>query len=230
MLILFDIDATLLVTARSGILAMEEAGQSLYGSSFGFRNVSFAGRLDPLIVADLFAANGVENTPENRGRFKREYLKRLPTQLDRPDATRALPGVHRLLAELRGREGLVLGVLTGNYEEAGLLKLQRAGIDATLFRVRVWGCECSERSPSRRDLPPLGLARYERAVGRRPARTVIVGDTPHDVDCALAHGCECLGVATGLHSEEDLRSAGATRVVRDLSDTPEIVRFLLQEP
>jgi phosphoglycolate phosphatase-like HAD superfamily hydrolase len=55
---------------------------------------------------------------------------------------------------------------------------------------------------------------------------VIVGDTPHDVDCALTHGCRALGVATGGHAADELRAAGAHHVTPDLADTTSLLAWL----
>jgi phosphoglycolate phosphatase len=54
----------------------------------------------------------------------------------------------------------------------------------------------------------------------------VIGDTPHDVQCALAHGCRCLGVATGRSSVRELLAAGASRAVEDLSDTQGVLTWL----
>ena len=56
MLILFDVDATLITTSRTGIQAMGLAGRAAFGDSFDEHRVEYAGRLDPLIIADLLTA------------------------------------------------------------------------------------------------------------------------------------------------------------------------------
>jgi phosphoglycolate phosphatase len=56
----------------------------------------------------------------------------------------------------------------------------------------------------------------------------VIGDTPHDVACAKAHGCRALAVATGYTSAADLSSAGADRVIADLSDTDGVLEWILQ--
>jgi phosphoglycolate phosphatase-like HAD superfamily hydrolase len=56
---------------------------------------------------------------------------------------------------------------------------------------------------------------------------LIIGDTPYDVDCAAANGCRCLAVATGWSSAEELATAGADRVVSDLTGTSSIVDWVL---
>jgi phosphoglycolate phosphatase len=40
----------------------------------------------------------------------------------------------------------------------------------------------------------------------------VIGDTPHDIDCAKAIGARAIAVATGVYSAADLRAHGAWRV------------------
>ncbi len=229
MLVLFDIDATLLVTKRSGLLAMRDAGVELHGPHFGTHDVDFAGRLDPLIVRDLLRANGADATPLAIRALRARYREHLVRRLGVPGVARALPGVHALLAALGERSDATMGLLTGNFPETGRLKLEASGIDPGQFRVCAWGDESPHHPPDREHLPPLAVSRFEAMRGRRPRHVVIVGDTPHDVRCARANGCRCLGVATGLHDAGAL--AGADLVLGDLSDTERVVAFLTaQEP
>lgn len=229
MLVLFDIDATLLVTKRSGLLAMRDAGVELHGPHFGTHDVDFAGRLDPLIVRDLLRANGADATPLAIRALRARYREHLVRRLGVPGVARALPGVHALLAALGERSDVTMGLLTGNFPETGRLKLEASGIDPGQFKVCAWGDESPHDPPDREHLPPLAVSRFEAMRGRRPRHVVIVGDTPHDVRCARANGCRCLGVATGLHDAGAL--AGADLVLGDLSDTERVVAFLTaQEP
>jgi len=59
-----------------------------------------------------------------------------------------------------------------------------------------------------------------------PADAIVIGDTPLDVGCAAHAGARSLAVATGSHSVEELRAAGADAVLKDLSDTEEVVRLV----
>ena len=64
-----------------------------------------------------------------------------------------------------------------------------------------------------------------RAAARRspPRDAVVIGDTPLDVGCAAHVGARSLAVATGSHSVEELRAAGADVVLQDLSDTDAVL-------
>ncbi len=228
MLILFDIDATLLTTGGAGIDAMGRAGRALYGDNFDERSVEFAGRLDPLIIADLLLAHDVEPTPEAIQRFRDAYAGHLRELLAQTGVARPCPGVLELLDTLSRVEGLTLGLLTGNFPETGAIKLRAGGIDPARFALAAWGCDSPHLPPARDHLPPVAITRYRDLHKREilAGDVTIIGDTPHDVACARAHGCRVLAVATGMFDQATLRDAGADLVVESLLDTPAIAAWL----
>jgi phosphoglycolate phosphatase-like HAD superfamily hydrolase len=226
MLLLFDIDGTMIRTTGAGIRAMLRAGRELFGPHFNADGVEFGGRLDPLIIHEMLAASGIDPRPEHARAIRAAYRRHLPACLDEAPVKTALPGVLDLLAALRASDAATLGLLTGNFAETGAIKLRACGIDPDWFAVQVWGDESPHDPPRRDHLPPLGLARYRDRRGRDPAHTVVIGDTPHDVACALAHGCRALGVGTGQFTPESLLAAGADRAVPDLADTADILAWL----
>src|SRR5579862_7389609 len=128
MLIFFDIDATLITTGGVGIKAMVQAGRELFGPGFTADGISFAGRLDPLIMADMLARSGCRVSTANLKAFRAAYTRHLPTFLA-AGSGRSLPGVTPLVSRLVATEGVVLGLLTGNFAETGLMKLTACGID-----------------------------------------------------------------------------------------------------
>lgn len=56
-------------------------------------------------------------------------------------------------------------------------------------------------------------------------RVIVIGDTPKDIDAAVAIGAECLGVATGHYSVEELSAHGCHRAVANL-EAPEAQQLL----
>lgn len=230
MLILMDIDATMIKTQRAGLRAMVEAGREVVGESFSADGVDVAGRLDPLILAEMIRRAGADPTAELMRVMRERYAASLQRVLV-PGMGTVLPGVPELLSALssRSRAGtLTLGLLTGNFEETGCHKLRVCGIDPEQFVIRVWGDESPHDPPAREHLPGVALERYRHRHGRAvaPERVTIVGDTPHDVSCAKAHGCRSLGVATGQFSVAELRRAGADEAVETLADTAGVLQWL----
>lgn len=247
-LILFDVDATLITTSRAGIRALEMAGRELLGGGFTVEGTDFAGRLDPLIIADLLRANSHLGAPpgaDAAAALRDGYARCLERVLADP-ATRCgpLPGVVELLSALRARAaaGVTLGLLTGNFPETGRRKLRACGLDPDAFHLHVWADDArgsAHAPPSRDELAHVALARWARSLSlpgpwadppSLARRAVVVGDTPHDVSCARAAGCRCLAVATGVYSEEALGRAGAHWVVPTLADTGRVLEMLLSDP
>lgn len=228
MLILFDVDATLITTSRTGIKAMGLAGKSLFGPDFDERRVDYAGRLDPLIIADLLAAHDQPSDSAGINHFRAQYRVHLKSLLEDTQLAHPCPGVPRLLAALAGHSHTTLGLLTGNFPETGAIKIAAAGIELDQFAIQVWGCDSPHCPPARNHLPEVAFARYEAHTGcpLDPSLVTVIGDTPHDVACARAHGCRSLAVATGPFDEDALIRAGADRVEKTLEKTDELVEWL----
>ncbi len=231
MLILFDIDGTLLRSEGAGMAAMVDAGRAIFGADVSIEGIPVAGRLDPLIMADMLARIGVEPGAGVMAAFRARYAQELCERLVHPTTTvRAMPGVHELVAALAELPALAtLGLLTGNFAETGRAKIRSCGFDPAWFPIGVWGDDSPSTPPTRNDLPGVAMARYRQLAGRaiEPRRVVVIGDTPHDVACARTHGCRCLAVATGRSSVEELQLAGADLAVEDLADTKAVLEWLL---
>ena len=226
MLILFDIDGTLLLTKRAGLRAMQAAACELYGEHVLFEKVEFAGRLDPLIWGDIARRHDIDPDAEHE-KFRAAYARHLRRVFDDDACSRLLEGVKELVETLNQAEGVTLGLLTGNYPETGRMKIEAAGMDPGLFPVCAWGDDGGARD----DLPPVAMKRYQEQFGTpiEPQRVIVIGDTIYDVKCAHAHDCQCLAVATGpAYGVEELAACGAERVVADLSDTEGIFKWLLE--
>ncbi len=234
MLLLFDIDGTLLNTSGSGMAALHAAAKAHFGEHFTIEGVSFAGRLDPLIISEMLRLNGQADSLEHHALLRAAYRERLGPMLARPNAAKALGGVHELLAALRPRAEAghaTLGLLTGNYPETGAMKLRHCGIDPDWFTVAAWGDDAAGSPPKREDLVPFAIDQLARKGGPRYTgeSVTVIGDTPHDVRCAKAHGGRCLAVATGHYSVNQLLEAGADLAVPTLTDTNELVEWLLAD-
>jgi len=57
--------------------------------------------------------------------------------------------------------------------------------------------------------------------------TVVIGDTPRDVECGMAVGADTVAVTTGRFSKEELARAGAGRVLSGFADVGEAMAAIL---
>lgn len=231
MLVLMDIDQTMLASRNSGLRSMVAAGTSLFGEGFHAEGMSVSGRIDPLLVAEILTLNSIEPAPDTVAAFRRRYAETFEAGIAQDIEVWSLPGVTELLAAIEREADLTLGVLTGNFEETGTLKLNASGIGIDRFVVRVWGDDSPHEVPHRDHLPGVAIERYRDAVRRdvEAGDVLVVGDTVHDVRCAQAHDCRSLAVATGHTSAGDLRVTGADLVVEDLTDTDGLMQWITRK-
>ncbi len=223
-LILFDIDGTLLTSIGTGRRALMEAIQSVCGRSIAVDGVQFAGRTDPAIIRDLMARNEIQSD---------EAEKLLPAVLEvytstlmnllTPSSVRVYPGVMNLVRKLHSSEDLVLGLLTGNLRETAYLKLHAAGL-GSFFPFGAFGSDRELRN----DLPEVAAERATATTGHifAPHKTIVIGDTPLDFECARVHGARCVGVSTGPYSRDELAEHAPDLLMDDFSDPSELYAFI----
>lgn len=228
-LLLFDVDLTLVNARGAGQIAMRTAGKQVCGEGFSFEGVSFGGRLDPLIFADATVNCELPNPEEKHEAFRDIYTQELHRLIHEDGhAIDVLPGIPDLITTLRDRADkqgdVMLGLLTGNYAKTAKIKIEAAGLQRDWFTMGCFGDEAD----SRPGLTELAMQRYLDMTDTQPdpARVIVIGDTPHDIDCAKAHGCTAFAVATGRTPFEELKAAGADIVVNDLTNPGPLLEMI----
>jgi phosphoglycolate phosphatase-like HAD superfamily hydrolase len=225
-LILWDIDGTLVDSARLGLDAFLEAFEKVVGRPPA-DIVPFAGRTDLEIAHDMLDISGVEDGEELLDHFEEELVAAMAARVDQlGERGRALPGTHAALERFQSEPGVIQSLLTGNVERNAMLKLKPFG----LARFVEFGCGAyGSDHRVRGELVAIARARTEQAHGGPIARgdVILVGDTPLDVAAAREGGARAVGVATGPYDESQLRDSGADAVLPDLSDTERVVEAVL---
>jgi phosphoglycolate phosphatase-like HAD superfamily hydrolase len=218
----WDIDGTLLTTARAGVFALEEAAREVCGAEVDFASLKTAGLTDWEVALLSIETAGREPTPESASAFLRVYERHLPDRLHWRKG-RVLPGVTEALDALSERPDVSNLLLTGNTRAGASAKLAHYRLDR-YFDDGAF-CEDGDDRPSiaRR---ALALAR-ERSNGTvDPEHVVVIGDTPHDVRGGLAIGARTLGVASGAYAEADLMESGAWTTLPHLPPAGALMRLL----
>lgn len=214
-LVLFDIDGTLVDCGGQARNAFADALQHVMGTTGGLSHYDFSGKLDPRIVMDLLTGMGLsrDEAQQKLPDVRAEYLERLEHDL-RVEKMRLLPGVGELLDALRMRKDVALGLLTGNWETGGRIKIGRYDLNR-YFPFGSFGDDGMDRN----ELPPIAMERAQHNHNRTFAAqdTIIIGDSILDVACARAHGIRCLAVATGKTSMDDLAATKPEWLEEDLS-------------
>jgi phosphoglycolate phosphatase len=128
-----------------------------------------------------------------------------------------------------GAGDVVQALLTGNIRALAEVKLAALGLSSHLdFDVGAYGDVHEVRSEL------VGPARRKAALAYGAdfggEATVLVGDTPLDIEAALVTGARAVGVATGHFSVAELNAAGAHAVLPDLTDTGQVLAAILSLP
>jgi phosphoglycolate phosphatase len=226
-LVLFDIDGTLLLPDGAGKASLVAALEQVYGTSGDAANYNLGGSLDRETVRILMLAAGIEEMIiwqrfEDVGRAMEASLRqRIGAKLHN---VRPVPGASELVATLHTHEEVLLGLVTGNFRNTALVKLEAAGYDPTLFQIGAFGHEAESRG----DLPPLAVQRAKELTGIdfHGQQVVILGDTTADIRCG--HGIEArsIALATGWVGREDLAQAGPDYLFDDLSDMEAVLQAI----
>lgn len=214
--LLFDIDGTLLHAGGAGRRAFQRAFHEVVGAAEACAGFSFAGMTDRAIARRGLTASGLADRPDCEvlvGKLVDAYLAALHDELAVTQHYRVIPGAREAVISARGRDGVAVGIGTGNIKGGADAKLTKGGLQG-LFDFGGYGCDAEDRA----ELLRVGAMRGAARLGHPMAacRVIVVGDTVLDVKAALAIGARCLAVATGGSERDELRRAGAHWVFDDL--------------
>lgn len=213
MTILFwDIDGTLLTTAKGGVFAWDEAVLELTGRPFELLSHRIAGMTDYQIAAMTFDVLGLDSDDALVERLVRRYEALLPSSLPRK-AGYVLPNVREILEALRPRTDVRSYLLTGNTRGGATAKLTHYGLDELLPTGAF-----AEDTRDRATIAARAIELARRAGPVDEGAVFVLGDTPHDIHCANAIGARTIAVATGGYSLHELEEHGPWRSMQQLPE------------
>lgn len=221
MLILFDIDGTLIDSGEAGTRSLNLAFQELFSIKDAFKDIQMAGKTDIQIMKEGLLRHGI-SIDGNLAHIIERYLRHLQNEINNP-WRHLKPGIKKLLEDLSQRKESHLGLLTGNLEQGARIKLEPFGLNR-YFPTGAFGSDDEDRN----SLLPIAIERFKILTGKdfRPEDCIIIGDTPRDVYCSKPYGAKCIGVATGPYRAEALKKAGADVVFEDMRNIKEVLNFL----
>lgn len=204
-LIVFDWDGTLMDSPAAIVAAIQSACSDLgirAPSDERARHIIGLGLEDALRYALPWLP--ASEYPRMAERYRSHYLAQDHT-------LRLFPGAYDLVAAL-SKAGVKLAVATGKARHGLDRALQTSGLGCFFHATR-----CADECPSKPD--PAMLLEIMATLGVRAQRTLMVGDTTHDLEMARAAGVDSLAVAFGAHPESRLSvaaSLGCAATVEEL--------------
>ena len=226
MTVLFwDIDGTLLTTGRAGILAWEDACLDVTGQPADFQTLKTAGLTDHQIARCIIEAAGADAADRPLiDRLVRRYEALLPSRLPKRQGM-VCPGVREALDHfMTARSDVHSMLLTGNTAAGASAKLVYYGLQR-YFEGGAFSEDLGPRSGIAGRALAAVRARFPQ--GEIPIdRVFVIGDTPHDIECARAIGARTLAVATGVYGAAELATHHPWRVFERLPE-PDALEALI---
>ena len=191
-LIAFDWDGTLFDSTKIIVRCIQRAVADVGGTVPGDREAAYVIGMG-LMQALAHAAPDVpqEKYPELGARYRHHYMAH-------QDDLVLFDGVLTMLGELRQRHHW-LAVATGK---------SRRGLDEALASSQLAGVfDASRTADETAGKPhPRMLQELMREFGTEPERTLMIGDTTHDLQMARNAGCAAVGVSYGAHPPGEFES------------------------
>jgi phosphoglycolate phosphatase len=203
-LIAFDWDGTLFDSTRIIVRCIQRAVADVGGTVPSDREASYVIGLG-LMQALAHAAPDVpqEKYAQLGARYRYHYFAH-------QDDLSLFDGVLELLGELKQRQHL-LAVATGK---------SRRGLDDVLRTVELKGMfdgsRTADETAGKPD--PRMLLELMREFGVAPKRTLMIGDTTHDLQMARNAGCASVGVSYGAHEHSGFAALGPLCVVHSVGE------------
>jgi phosphoglycolate phosphatase-like HAD superfamily hydrolase len=221
MIVLFwDIDGTLLTTGKAGVPAWEQAVREIVQRDFQLSSFRVAGLTDYQIAVRTFEMLEVEADETTIRRMVGRYEALLPQELPKKQG-RVLPNVREILERMTGRPDVRSYLLTGNTRGGARAKLTHYD----LFKYFIDGAFAEDsRDRSTIAARAMDLARAGGPVADEGV--FVIGDTPHDVECANAIGARTIAVATGGYTLAELESHHPWRAFSELPPADEFARLI----
>lgn len=223
-MLLFDIDGTLLLTGGTGALAFNLVFKEMFGVEEAWGNTHPDGKTDPAIIDEVaVSCLGRTLSPAEYKKLCTRYLELFDENIGKSERFRLMPGVPELLEHLSQREDVLLGVATGNFEQAAWSKLERGKI-RHYFSFGGFGSDSHHRP----ELTRQAMMRGHRTLGRElPSRHIfIIGDTPWDVLAGKHIGATTVAITTGSYTAADFEASNPDYIFPDLAQAERFLELL----
>ncbi|PCJ59446.1 MAG: hypothetical protein COA79_10370 [Planctomycetota bacterium] len=228
LVLLFDIDGTLIKTGGVGMKAMEKSFQKVFHQKDGMKEISFAGSTDLGIFQESLKNLDLYDQYKNQeSEFRKNYLNELKGTIKDPNIPQeVLPGVFPFLEKIKEHEDIYTGLVTGNYKEGAKIKLEHFKL-WDYFGEGAFGCDHEDRNI----LPAIALERIQEKGYQLPDKENIwiIGDTQKDTYCAHHNDLKSLILFTGFNTREEILNSKPTLTLENLEAYQEFLDIAYSE-
>jgi pyrophosphatase PpaX len=217
--VLFDLDGTLIDTVELIRLSFRHATEAVLGAAVP-DEVTMAGVGQPL------RRQFHEMAPGHEAELLRVYREFNVAHHD--ELARAYEGTRETLEQLKAL-GVRMGVVTSKGTTAATLGLESFGL-AAFFEVVVTADDVELHKPD-----PHPVLHAAASLGVDVRYCVYLGDSPHDMEAAIAAGAIAVAALWGAFREDDVLMPGPPFALCSIKDLPALLsgdarRFAVTRP
>jgi phosphoglycolate phosphatase len=207
-LVVWDVDGTLVDSRRS---IFDSLGKAFVAEGLAAPSYEAVRQIVGLSLGEAIAALAPGLAATEAVRLTERYRSVFRAKVDTPGYVEALyDGAAETLDRLR-TDGWKIAIATGK---------SRRGVE-TIIRMHGWAdlfdsTHTSDDGPGKPH--PAMVLEAMKALGVGPERTIVVGDTAHDMRMAKAAGAYAQGVSWGFHTAEEVMEGGADHIAHDFAE------------
>ena len=223
-LLLFDIDGTLLITGGAGRIALEKAFYNFFGIANAWGDLIPDGKTDPLILDEIGARTlNRKLTQEEHSKMHDLYHHYFRDEFEKVTRFEIMPAILELIPKLHKSDKFVLGVATGNYEEAAWLKLKRANLH-NFFSFGGFGSDAHCRTEV--TAKAIERAKQKSGIHFEKENIFVIGDTIFDIRAAKNLKVNSVAVATGHTKKETLLNENPDCLINNFLETEKFLNYI----
>lgn len=203
----WDIDGTLIRTNGAAAIPFKQALSNFLKHDVDLDRKKLSGFTDFEIIQAVTKHYGFKINNEDVEKILDNYAQNLPVALSAGNA-HSINAISEVLAEIESSNEYENAIATGNCKPGAVVKLSHINLLGFFKTERIF--HASVQSQSRDQI----IAEAKESLD--PGQVgVIIGDSPKDILSAKANELRVLGVATGMHSVDELKDFQPDHIVEN---------------
>jgi len=203
----WDIDGTLIRTNGAAAIPFKQALSNFLKQEVDLDRKKLSGFTDFEIIQSIAKNYDFKINDEDIEKILENYARGLPTALNAGNA-HSINAISEVLAEIESSNEYENAIATGNCKPGAIAKLTHINLIDFFKTERIF--HASVQNQSRDQI----IAKAKESLD--PGQVgVIIGDSPKDILSAKVNELRVLGVATGMHSVDELKAFQPDHVVEN---------------
>ena len=201
----WDIDGTLIRTNGAAAIPFKKALSDFLNQVIELDRKKLSGFTDFEIIHAIATNYGVKIRDEDIEKILENYAHELPSALKLGNAS-SINAISEVLQEIHSSNEFENAIATGNCKSGAIAKLSHINLIGFFKTNRIF--HASIKNQTRDQI--IADAKKSLSPGQVG---IIIGDSPKDILSAKANSLGVLGVATGMHTVNELREYQDVHIV-----------------